>query len=113
MIDGKSDTFWLTTGLFPQKAIISLKESAQVQGIRIKSKYVKSITVSYCNTARPDPNEFKTMFGGKLDVEAAPADFQVTTLGGDGVVSAKFLAIQLEAGYSDYAAIYQVQVDTA
>ncbi|CAL1265442.1 unnamed protein product [Larinioides sclopetarius] len=37
MLDGKLDTFWTTTGLYPQTFIIALSETADVKNVTVHS----------------------------------------------------------------------------
>lgn len=45
IIDGKSDTYWLTTGMFPQEFVISFASTMNVNSIKIKLHNVRRLAI--------------------------------------------------------------------
>ncbi|GIY90407.1 intraflagellar transport protein 25 homolog [Caerostris extrusa] len=57
MLDGKLDTFWATTGLYPQTFVIALSEAADVKNITIHSYNIKDLKIE--KSIKEDPVEFE------------------------------------------------------
>lgn len=107
IIDGDEKTFWITTGLFPQEFIISFPQPTVLKGIQFRTKFVRQMTILACDQARPA--QFGEVWSSQL--EAAPADFQVNSFGFDEPVTVRFLKFVIHAGWNDFAAVYQVDIN--
>lgn len=52
VIDGEYNSFWLTTGSFPQEIVVQLGEVSQIKGIEIISSGIRKVEISKCESAQ-------------------------------------------------------------
>lgn len=45
IIDGKSDTFWLTTGMYPQEFIVTFASAMTINNIKLKCHNVRRLSL--------------------------------------------------------------------
>ena len=60
VIDGKDDTFWTTTGLFPHELIISFATPISVQNVTVFSSGLKRVALE--RTENEDPTAFEKIY---------------------------------------------------
>ncbi len=53
ILDGSDQTFWASTGLFPQEIIISLPAKVPVERFTLSARNAKNVTVQRCEEATP------------------------------------------------------------
>uniref|UniRef100_A0A8C2TLX4 Intraflagellar transport protein 25 homolog n=2 Tax=Coturnix japonica TaxID=93934 RepID=A0A8C2TLX4_COTJA len=84
--DGSSDTFWTTTGMFPQEFIIGFPKRVTISKVGIQCYLVRSLRIE--RSVSKDPVDFKECVEkdlqhteGQLQMEEFPLpDFQATYL---------------------------------
>ncbi|KAJ8039979.1 Intraflagellar transport protein 25-like [Holothuria leucospilota] len=59
MIDGKLDTFWTTTGLYPQEFILSFTNLMNLKNIKLHTFQVKGLQIE--RSVQQEPTEFETL----------------------------------------------------
>ncbi|RNF10910.1 Placental protein 25 (PP25) [Trypanosoma rangeli] len=113
LVDGRPDTFLLTTGGFPQDIILSVGTSAfsDISSLRLELHEAKRIVVEKCTTALP------TVFEKVADltlprtpedvrqVEELQFDLQST---GKGV---RYFRLRLLSGYNQFVGLFGVTAD--
>lgn len=57
MLDGRNETFWTSTGMYPQEFIISFASLMRVSSISITSYNIRSLKIERCSLN--DPEEFE------------------------------------------------------
>jgi len=104
IVDGDYETFWPTTGLYPQEFVISLANAVTISKIQTNTTNVRKLTVERCEG--PEPERFEKVFevelkdkNGHLQVE----NHQVNT-------SAKYLKFVIGSGWDDFASVHTVSV---
>ena len=106
----KKKQFWISTGLYPQNFVIQLGQAdRELQGIRLKSKNIQSITITYTNNDNLD-EEFTSLFSHNID-QTELDDDQITTLACDIPIQAKYIKFTIDAGYKPFCAIYNIVFD--
>lgn len=46
MIDGREDSYWISTGLYPQEILLQLSQRSQVSNVKISATNVRGIRIS-------------------------------------------------------------------
>ncbi|XP_070564408.1 intraflagellar transport protein 25 homolog [Ptychodera flava] len=68
MIDGRSDTFWATTGLFPQEFIISFSGLMDINSIKLETYQIHKMSVE--RSVKAEPEDFELL----AEKEFTPTD---------------------------------------
>ncbi|XP_067119179.1 intraflagellar transport protein 25 homolog [Centruroides vittatus] len=106
MIDGKLNTFWSTTGLYPQSFVLALPNITTVENVTFYSYNVKRLTTE--KSSESEPTEFKPY--AEIDLQATDGSLQKVTFGNERN-EARYLRFTIEAGHDHFCAVYKVQVD--
>jgi len=72
MLDGRTETFWATTGLFPQEFVVSFPSNMSIQTVQMFSSNVKKVAVYKCT--KEDPTEFEQV--GEKEMESVEGHLQ-------------------------------------
>lgn len=124
-IDGRANTYFVTTGLFPQELIFAVKAgSANVSKLSFISFGVQKLRVE--KSFEAGPSKFIPLLDCEMD---PPANYTVAAPGspGRGEVTrqveqfqlnkttagakVRFLKVVIESGYGDFAALYDISVE--
>eukprot|EP00747_Dinoflagellata_sp_TGD_P165046 gnl/TRDRNA2_/TRDRNA2_185831_c0_seq1.p1 gnl/TRDRNA2_/TRDRNA2_185831_c0~~gnl/TRDRNA2_/TRDRNA2_185831_c0_seq1.p1 ORF type:complete len:140 (-),score=33.01 gnl/TRDRNA2_/TRDRNA2_185831_c0_seq1:62-481(-) len=112
VIDGNDNSYWISTGLYPQELLLQLSAPASVSNLKLSSTYVRAVRIEGC--CEDSPVNFKTIAEGDMDKKAADGrlqikDFPLKSL--EGPVS--FVKVQLLSGWHDFCSVHKIQVDSA
>mmetsp|Transcript_56182 Transcript_56182/g.64463 ORF Transcript_56182/g.64463 Transcript_56182/m.64463 type:complete len:144 (+) Transcript_56182:100-531(+) len=112
ILDGKPNTFFVTSGLFPHEIIIGMKGgSASISRILLSSSGIKKFRIEKCNDSTP------SRFEPIVDCEVANRDatgrqveqFQLNkATAGFGIT---YLKVVIASGHEDFAAIYDLAIE--
>ncbi|GFQ92908.1 intraflagellar transport protein 25 homolog [Trichonephila clavata] len=105
ILDGKLDTFWATTGLYPQTFAVALSETADVKTITVHSYNVKDLKIE--KSVKEDPVEFEDVL--ETGFESTEGTPQQKTFS-PPLCEAKYLKFTIKSGYDHFCAIYKVMV---
>eukprot|EP00741_Cyanophora_paradoxa_P006326 tig00000980_g6133.t1 len=106
IIDGNENSFYLTTGYFPQEFIIAFGAPVQVFKIKTVTANVKRILIERCEGEKPVTFEkvmecdYSDKGGGR---QSETHQIQRTT--------ARFLKFVILSGYDEFCAIYSTKVE--
>ncbi|XP_054707963.1 intraflagellar transport protein 25 homolog isoform X2 [Uloborus diversus] len=102
----KLDTFWTTTGLYPQAFVLALSEPADVKNIVIYSYNVKDLKIE--KSMKDDPVEFEeVLVTGFESTEGTPQQKTFSP----ALCEAKYLKFTVKSGYDHFCAIFKVSVN--
>ncbi|XP_013412156.1 intraflagellar transport protein 25 homolog isoform X3 [Lingula anatina] len=101
------DTFWVTTGLYPQEFVITFQALMNINTVRIQSFNVRKITVG--RSVSNEPTEFELL--REKDVESTDGQLQEEEIHCGGNLTAQHLKFTIQSGYDHFATIHQVHVD--
>ncbi|XP_048352331.1 intraflagellar transport protein 25 homolog isoform X1 [Sphaerodactylus townsendi] len=73
IIDGRSETFWTTTGLFPQEFIISLHKCVMISKLTIQCYLVQTLRIE--KSTSKDPVDFEHCI--EKDLEYKEGELQI------------------------------------
>ena len=97
--------YWCSTGLYPQIFMIEIKKQEEIQGIRIKSQSIKSISVYYGNEFDNCDNK---LFSHDVDDDITGQDISLAC---EKPLETKYLKFSIDAGYNNFIAIYDLKID--
>lgn len=109
IIDGKTGTFWATTGLFPQEFIISFKSVLNIQQITIFCYNVLDLEIECSKQSILDCQKWEPLVKQGLvqnKGEITKKEFLVNT-------SAHHLRFVIASGYDHFACVYNVGITTS
>eukprot|EP00758_Cryptobia_borreli_P003200 Tbor_TRINITY_DN3602_c1_g1::TRINITY_DN3602_c1_g1_i1::g.389::m.389/K19369/HSPB11; heat shock protein beta-11 len=113
-IDGKSNTFFITTGLYPQEIVFGVKSgAANVSKLTLITSGLKGIRVE--RSIEDTPMNFSPLLECEMPTpQPGPPQKQIeefkineTTAG----ANVSFLKLIMESGYSDFAALYEFSIE--
>jgi hypothetical protein len=106
IIDGKSNTYWMSTGSFPQEIILQLGEPSLVKSVELISTGLRNIELSKCEGAQA--NTWEKVSTSEAD--DADGEIQRLTLNIPARLQATFLRIRITSGWCDYVSLYKLSV---
>ncbi|KXZ51438.1 hypothetical protein GPECTOR_12g401 [Gonium pectorale] len=104
MLDGKDNTFWVTTGMFPQEFVLKLDSCIRVSKITTLSLNVRKLAVEKCDQEKPD--QFEKVF----EVELANRGDRLQTEVHQVNIRAKYLKFIILQGHGEFATVNRVSV---
>mmetsp|Transcript_36747 Transcript_36747/g.95147 ORF Transcript_36747/g.95147 Transcript_36747/m.95147 type:complete len:129 (+) Transcript_36747:455-841(+) len=101
------NTFWLTTGLFPQEFIIAMPQTVKLSVVKTYTVNVKKLEFECCDGAQPV--NFERVFehvstsdqGGKIQREVHKMTAR----------QCKFLRFTITAAFDNFAAVHMIKVE--
>ncbi|XP_062874131.1 intraflagellar transport protein 25 homolog [Trichomycterus rosablanca] len=105
MIDGKTDTFWLSTGMFPQEFIIRFPDNMKISVISIHSLNVKHLRIEKSTLQEPEKFEIMT----EKEFEHTEGSLQINDIPIDGS-NATHLRFLIFSGYDHFVSVHKVGV---
>uniref|UniRef100_A0A8C3RL24 Intraflagellar transport protein 25 homolog n=1 Tax=Chelydra serpentina TaxID=8475 RepID=A0A8C3RL24_CHESE len=90
IIDGSSETFWTTTGMFPQEFIISFHKCVKISKLTIQCYLVRSLRI-------------------EKSLSKDPVDFEQLWLGGNYV--ATYLRFIIKSAFDHFVSVHTVMAE--
>ncbi|XP_024909075.1 intraflagellar transport protein 25 homolog isoform X1 [Cynoglossus semilaevis] len=116
IIDGNTNTFWMSTGMFPQEFIIRFAEPTMVSVVTVDSYNVKHLKIEKNTTQSASQFEFgteKEITGSPLllltEFENTEGHLQSNALSLSGS-SATHLRFIITRGYDHFVSVHRVSV---
>lgn len=104
MLDGKDNTYWVTTGMFPQEFVLKLDSCIRVSKITTLSMNVRKLAVEKCDSEKPD--QFEKVF----EVELANRGDRLQTEVHQVNIRAKYLKFMILGGHGEFATMNRISV---
>jgi len=105
MIDGNAETFWSTTGMFPQEVVIKFQTLMRITNVHISSYNVKKLKLEASETE--DSNKYDTI--AETEVEETDSQLQDEEIQ-LGEKRAHSLRIVIDSGYDHFVSLHKVVV---
>ncbi|XP_041359177.1 intraflagellar transport protein 25 homolog [Gigantopelta aegis] len=106
MLDGNTETFWTTTGLFPQEFIIKFETVMTIEKVHISSYNVRKMRLEVSEHDVEDKFEILNEREFEAtDSQLQEEDFKV------GNRRALSLRVVIESGYDHFVSIHKVTVN--
>uniref|UniRef100_A0A7S0USI0 F5/8 type C domain-containing protein n=1 Tax=Polytomella parva TaxID=51329 RepID=A0A7S0USI0_9CHLO len=104
ILDGKDDTFWMTTGMFPQDFIIKLENLVKISKITTLSFSIKRICVE--KSEQENAASFEKVFETDLTARGDRMQTEVHQVN----IKARFLRFSILSGHGEFATVNRVSV---
>ncbi|XP_075689153.1 intraflagellar transport protein 25 homolog [Rhinoderma darwinii] len=107
IIDGNPETFWTTTGMFPQEFIISMNGLQKIGKILIESSLIRSLNI-FTSTSK-EPTNFEPCVEREFEhVEGQYQSEEITVPG----VQAVHLRFVILSGYDHFVSVRSVSAES-
>ncbi|XP_037078187.1 intraflagellar transport protein 25 homolog, partial [Pollicipes pollicipes] len=105
IVDGRMDTFWMATGLYPQQFVLKLPGLHILDRVSIQTYNVKDISIERTNSSEPvkfEPIAIKTLQHqtGKLQTETlSPQE-----------LTANYLRFRILSGHAPFVSVHRMSI---
>jgi hypothetical protein len=101
-----TNTFWMSTGSFPQELILQLGEPSLVKSIDLVATGIRSIELSKCEGTQA--NTWESVC--KEEAGDGDGDVQRLSLQVPPRLTATYLRVKIYSGWADYISIHRMSV---
>ncbi|XP_040052026.2 intraflagellar transport protein 25 homolog [Gasterosteus aculeatus] len=108
IIDGNTNTFWMSTGMFPQEFIIRFAQSTPVSAVTVDSYNVKHLHIEKNTSQNVSQFEFVT----EQECKHTEGHLQSNTILLNGS-DATHLRFVITSGYDHFVSVHRVSVQNA
>ncbi|KAF7687428.1 intraflagellar transport protein 25 homolog [Silurus meridionalis] len=105
MIDGNMETFWLSTGIFPQEFIIRFPDNMKISVISIHSFNIKRLRIE--QSTNEEAEDFKVM--AEKEFEQTEGSLQTNEISLD-CSNATHLRFLILSGYDHFVSVHKVGI---
>ncbi|XP_053549967.1 intraflagellar transport protein 25 homolog [Bombina bombina] len=106
IVDGDPETFWVTTGMFPQEFIISLSSPQRINSITLQSFLVQSLRIE--KSISKEPVDFECFVEKDLEPAEGHLQNEEFPLNGMQVAHLRFVIL---SGYDHFVAVRSVSAE--
>lgn len=108
VIDGKSSSYWISTGVFPQELILQFSDTSSIRKVELISTGVKYIELLKCENSQPNTWEkIGELEAGDGDGEAQRLNFPIPSR-----TNATYLRFKVSSSYYDKAMLSSLKFPT-
>ncbi|KAL4235959.1 Heat shock protein beta-11 [Mactra antiquata] len=104
MMDGTEETFWSSTGLYPQEFIMSFGHMMDVQRVSISSYNIRHLQIEKCTSS--DGSTFEPL----TEKDLPQTDGQLQNEDIDIQTKATHLRFIVTAGYDHFIAVHKLNI---
>eukprot|EP00930_Biecheleria_cincta_P045950 TRINITY_DN31675_c0_g1_i1.p1 TRINITY_DN31675_c0_g1~~TRINITY_DN31675_c0_g1_i1.p1 ORF type:complete len:136 (+),score=22.79 TRINITY_DN31675_c0_g1_i1:89-496(+) len=108
IIDGSDDSFWMSTGLYPQEILFELSTPSPVSNVKLSTTNVKSVRIECC--AEDKPINFKTLAEGEVEELSGRLQMKELPCYGSSEPAA-FVKVLILAGWHDFCSVHKVVIE--
>ncbi|XP_058231233.1 intraflagellar transport protein 25 homolog [Hemibagrus wyckioides] len=105
MIDGNTETFWLSTGMFPQEFIIRFPDNMKISVISVHSFNVKRLRIE--KSTQTDAEKFEVIAEKEFEQTEGNLQTNEISLDGSNATHLKFLIL---SGYDHFVSVHKVGI---
>uniref|UniRef100_A0A4W5P8F0 Intraflagellar transport protein 25 homolog n=1 Tax=Hucho hucho TaxID=62062 RepID=A0A4W5P8F0_9TELE len=106
IIDGSTETFWMSTGMFPQEFIIRLAESMKIALVTMHCYNVKTLKIE--KSISDDATDFEAI--SEKEFEHTEGHLQTNDIPLNGT-TATHLRFIVTSGYDHFVSVHRVSVE--
>ncbi|XP_043555569.1 intraflagellar transport protein 25 homolog isoform X2 [Chiloscyllium plagiosum] len=107
ILDGNTETFWITTGMFPQEFILSFANLIKISSMKIHCYNVRSLGIE--RSIAGEPVDFEPMTNTELERSEEQLQVEEFT---DGT-RATHLRFVIKSGFDHFVSVHKVTVEGA
>ncbi|XP_069034614.1 intraflagellar transport protein 25 homolog [Embiotoca jacksoni] len=105
IIDGNTETFWMSTGMFPQEFIIRFAEPAKIAAVTVDSYNVKHLKIEK-NTSQ-NASQFESVTEKEFECTEGHLQSNAISLNGSSATHLRFI---ITSGYDHFVSVHRVSV---
>ncbi|XP_026994320.2 intraflagellar transport protein 25 homolog isoform X3 [Tachysurus fulvidraco] len=105
MIDGNTETFWMSTGMFPQEFIIRFPDNMKISVISVHSFNVKRLRIE--KSTQAEAEKFEVMTETEFEQTEGSLQTNEIALDGTNVTHLRFLIL---SGYDHFVSVHKVGI---
>lgn len=106
IIDGDQETFWASTGLFPQEFIVTFSSMMSIQRIEIACFNVKKLSLQ--TSKENEPLNFEDLLDKELDATDNTLQQEEFPLNNK---RANHLRVIIESGYDHFVSVHRLSIN--
>lgn len=107
IIDGSSQTFWMSTGLYPQEFVISFAGLMNVNSVAIECNSVRNLRVE--RSIQNEPQDFEVI--GEKELENLEGHIQSEEFPISNNTTAQHLRFSIDSAYDHFISVHKVVVN--
>mmetsp|Transcript_27831 Transcript_27831/g.58904 ORF Transcript_27831/g.58904 Transcript_27831/m.58904 type:complete len:135 (-) Transcript_27831:82-486(-) len=107
IIDGNENSYWISTGLYPQEILIELGNPSKISTIRLATTNVKTIRIEGCYETTPV--NFQTLV--ETEYPDKTGRLQQKDLPCNTSEPASFVKVLILSGWHDFCSVHKISVD--
>eukprot|EP00419_Tripos_fusus_P085329 CAMPEP_0172867942 /NCGR_PEP_ID=MMETSP1075-20121228/85032_1 /TAXON_ID=2916 /ORGANISM="Ceratium fusus, Strain PA161109" /LENGTH=135 /DNA_ID=CAMNT_0013717427 /DNA_START=34 /DNA_END=441 /DNA_ORIENTATION=+ len=108
MIDGGDQSYWISTGLYPQEILLQLARPSQVSTVKISTTNVKNLRVEAC--AEDTPVNFTSLVEGSIEEKGGRLQLKELQCGNVSEPAA-YVKVLILSGWHDFCSVHKVVVE--
>ncbi|XP_022087275.1 intraflagellar transport protein 25 homolog [Acanthaster planci] len=106
MLDGKAETFWISTGMFPQEFIISFAGMMDISKIKLSCYHVKGLSIQ--RSVQKEPSDFEVIEEKELTPSDASLQMEEFKFDSTGARHMKFI---IKSGFDHFVSVHKLIID--
>lgn len=106
MLDGKADSFWISTGMFPQEFIISFAGMMDVSKIKLSSFHVRGLSIQ--RSVQQEPLDFEVI--DERELTPSDASLQMEEFQFDST-TARHMKFIIKSGFDHFVSVHKLSID--
>ncbi|XP_029296494.1 intraflagellar transport protein 25 homolog [Cottoperca gobio] len=103
--DGNTNTFWMSTGMFPQEFILRFAEPTNVSAVTVDSYNVKQLKIEK-NTSQ-NASQFESVAEREFEITEGHLQSNAISLNGSDATHLRFI---ITSGYDHFVSVHRVSV---
>ncbi|KAF0977264.1 hypothetical protein FDP41_003917 [Naegleria fowleri] len=104
MLDDKEETFWISTGMFPQEIMFQCESVFNLQSIRITSTGIKLLKIE-CSD-KNQPIQFQQVFEKQLLDDGSILQEEEIEV----KVAARYIKFRIMSGYHNFVSVHSISI---
>ncbi|XP_034397093.1 intraflagellar transport protein 25 homolog [Cyclopterus lumpus] len=103
--DGNTNTFWMSTGMFPQEVIVRFAESTQVSAVTVDSYNVKHLKIE--KNSSQNASQFESVTEQEFKQTEGHLQSNTILLNGSNATHLRFI---INSGYDHFVSVHRISV---
>ncbi|CAH8853395.1 unnamed protein product [Trichobilharzia szidati] len=106
VLDMKDNSFWITTGMFPQMLVVSLVQPARISKIKVFSSNINILWIETSSHTEAENFELKS----ELSLPYSDGHLQITELPINDT-HLRHVRLNIRSGFNHFVAVYKVLLE--
>lgn len=106
IVDGNTETFWITTGMFPQEFILRFPELIKISCVKIHCYNVRRLSIE--KSTEKDPVDFEPLAKSELERSEEQLQLEEFTLDGTRATHLRFV---IKSGFDHFVSVHKVTIE--